>query len=222
MPRGFAPQRDATPAPVATQAARAEATPRSIRDLPNCDALRRAGGRGRHAGRLDAAVPSAELTARGRVRDNRTGRAKSRHAGGTQAVPAIARCPVMSSEFLPFARPRPGTTPPYLYPRLPEHAETRAAAPADPRRAHAVRGDRAGFLRSLGRAGHDRSDPAAFRRAARRAHHRDRARARRGRQAGGGDAASNCGSATRPGAITTRRTSTTRRSTRISPAPGRS
>ena len=39
----------------------------------------------------------------------------------------------MTSEFLPFARPRPGTTPPYLYP---DYQSTRKRAPkraADPR-----------------------------------------------------------------------------------------
>ena len=35
----------------------------------------------------------------------------------------------MSSEFLPFARPRPGTTPPYLYP---DYQSTRNRAPLRP------------------------------------------------------------------------------------------
>jgi protocatechuate 3,4-dioxygenase, beta subunit len=42
-----------------------------------------------------------------------------------QAVP-IREAPSMTSEFLPFARPRPGTTPPYLYP---EYQSTRKRAP---------------------------------------------------------------------------------------------
>ena len=128
----------------------------------------------------------------------------------------------MSSEFLPFARPRPGTTPPYLYP---EYQSTRKRAPLRPpiRVEHTLSEATGPDFSDLW-AGPDITDLT-------RQHSGEplgeriivtgRVLDEDGRPLAG-DAASNCGSATRPGAITTRRTSTTRRSTRISPAPGRS
>ena len=95
----------------------------------------------------------------------------------------------MTSEFLPFARPRPGTQPPYLYPDY-QSTQKRSPRRAPIRVEHTLSETTGPGFADLW-AGPDATDLTRqhSRRAARRARHRDRARARRGRQAGAGDAA---------------------------------
>ena len=68
---------------------------------------------------------------------------------------------MMTSEFLPFARPRPGTTPPYLYPDY-QSTQKRAPKRASIRFEHTL-SEVTGPDFADGWAGpdNDRSDPAA-------------------------------------------------------------